>query len=322
LRPLAALAALALARAVLAEEPLPPPPRDPWAAPPPSRRPAEPPPRRPAYEREETTLGPQVAPAGFQAGTLRAEPGVSPWRGAVATGLAVKLGGIRITSDHPNPKLLLYFGGQADGAWGEGFRRAARPRLRMFTGGEEHLYAPSDGDVEAAFLLGPDELRFVALRGEVTRAPGLGLDALVQAGTLPSFDGSLSLAGDMMRLTYLVAPVEAVWVQYAGGAHLGRTAPAPTESNRFSAATGARLRWSALRPPMFVASLQADLVKLWNQPDLLASGEGTLGVEALRRTALFDVGVRWNHFTRRGRLPGSTERESEVLLLVLASLAL
>jgi hypothetical protein len=320
LRPLAALLALALARATLAEEPLPPPPRDPWTAPPPSRRPAEAAPHRPV--RDDTPLGPQVAPAGFQAAAVRAEAGASPWRGAVATGLAVKLGGIRITNEHPNPRLLLYFGGQADGAWGDGFRRAARLRARIFTGGEEHLYLPSDGDLEAVFMLGPDELRFVMLRGEVTRAPGLGLDALVQAGTLPAFDGTLSLAGDVMRLSYLVAPVEAVWVQYSGGAHLGRTAPAPTESNRFSAATAARVRWSAFLPPMFVASLQADLVKLWNQPDLLASGEGTLGVETLRRTALFDVGVRWNHFTRRGRLPNSSERESEVLLLVLASLAL
>lgn len=322
------LLALAAASATsAAEPPLPPPPRDPWAPATPTQRPTEPPPPRraprpPPDLRVEVLGEGQVAAAGSQAATLRGDPAISPWRGAVASGVAVKLGGMRITADHPNPRLLLYFGGQADGSWTDGFRRAARLRLRMFTGGEEHLYVPSDGDAEAAFMLGPEELRFVVARAEVARAPGLGMETLVQAGTLPSFDGILPLAGDVMRLAYFVAPVEAVWVQYAGGAHLGRSAPAATESNRISAATAARLRWSALLPPGIVTSLQADVVKLWNQPDLLVSAEGSLGFETLRRAALFELGARWNGFTRRGRLPGSSERESEVLFLALASLAL
>ena len=162
-----------------------------------------------------------VAPAGSQAAPLHPDETVSRWRYSLATGVAGKFGGRQIEQGRENPGVLLYFAGQADGVWTEGRGHAARLRLRMFTGGENEIYVPSDGDVEAAYMIGPREFRFVIGRLEVGRYPALGIEALAQFATLPCFEGSLSLAGDTMRLYYYLSPVEAAWVRYYGGAHIG-----------------------------------------------------------------------------------------------------
>src|SRR5512134_857899 len=91
-----------------------------------------------------------VAPAGSQAAAVSLADGWSGWRGSLATGVTGKLGGMRLEGDERNSRVLLYFGAQAHGTLGERGRRAARVRLRLFTGGEGSIYAPSEGDAEAA----------------------------------------------------------------------------------------------------------------------------------------------------------------------------
>jgi hypothetical protein len=66
-------------------------------------------------------------------------------------------------------------------------------------------------------------------------------------------------------------------------------------------------------------SLQGDLMKMWDKPDLLFAGEGSLGYQVLDQSAVFNATVRWQSYRRRG--PGDTSAtESEVLLLGVASL--
>lgn len=272
-------------------------------------------------ERPETIAEAPVAPAGSQAAPLHPDEAVSHWRAAIATGIAGKAGGRRITSDRANRNVLLYFSGQADGLWTQGLGQAARLRLRLFTGGESDVYVPSDGDAEAAYLLGPREFRFVIGRVEVARYPALAIEALAQAGTLPCFEGSLSLASDTMRLYYFVAPIEAAWVRYGGGAHILSVPGWTKEDDRPSAATAGRLRYTILLPASVLLSLQGDLLKLWAKDDLLASLEGSLGMQALRNAAAFNVALRWNGYTRRGLAKDTSEHESELLLLGVATLA-
>jgi hypothetical protein len=261
-----------------------------------------------------------VAPAGAQAAPLHPDEAYSSWRYALATGVTGRFGGMDLSARRDNPNVLLYFGAQADGLWTEGFGRAARLRVRMFTGGENEIYVPSDGEVEAAYMLGRREFRFVAGRLELGRYPGLGVEALAQAATLPCFEGSLMLAGDAMRLYYYVSPVEATWVYYYGGAHIRHTAATPTESDQLTAATAARLRYTVLLPAALVVSVQGDFMKAWAKPDLLLAAEGSLGYQALAQSAAFDLTMRWSGYTRR--LPGDSrsENESELTLLGVASL--
>jgi len=263
-----------------------------------------------------------IAPAGSQAAPLQPDEATSRWRGALASGVAGKFGGLRIADDRRNARVLLYFGAQADGLWSEGHGRAARLRIRLFTGGEDEIYVPSDGDAEAAYMIGPRELRFVIGRVEVGRYPALGVGTLAQLATLPCFEGSVSLAGDTMRLTYYLSPIEGTWVHYRGRAHIEHSAEWATESDRPAAASAARLRYTVVLPPSVLLSVQGDLMKMWKEADLMLAGEGSLGYPVLRRAAVFHVALRWNSYTRRGLTPGSSERESEVLLLGVASLAL
>jgi hypothetical protein len=327
--------AAALAAPALAQEALPPPPPPPTQdvplpPPPPgtSLRPTAdlrtPPPRQPG------TIGEApVAPAGSQAAPLHPDESVSHWRYSLATGVAGKFGGLQLSSRRENPGVLLYFAGQADGLWTEGHGQAARVRLRMFSGGEDEVYVPSDGDVEAAYMIGRREFRFVIARLEVGRYPALGIQALAQFATLPCFEGSLALAGDTMRLYYYLSPVEASWVRYYGGAHIGsgdRSAARalggdwPSESARPVAASAGRLRYTVLLPPSILLSLQGDLMKMWDKADLLVSTEGSLGYQVLDQSAVFNVAVRWNGYTRRGTDLETKKSESEVLLLGIASL--
>lgn len=323
--------ALGLVALTASAQPLPPPP-----PPPPTWTPAPPPPpppreasrpaasaTRPARtEPPPGTIGEApVAPAGSQAAPLHPEEDASPWQLALATGVTGKFGGMQLEADRENPGVLLYFGGQADALWTEGYGRAARLRFRLFTGGESEIYIPSDGDVEAAFMIGRREFRFVVGRVEVGRYPALGVEVLAQVATLPCFEGSLPLAGDTMRLYYYLSPVEGTWVRYYGGAHIDSPG-ATSESERPSAATAGRLRYTLLLPPSIHLSLQGDFMKVWDQTDLLLSGEGSLGYQALDRSAVFNVAVRWNSFTRRDIGPGSSENESEVMLLATATLVL
>jgi hypothetical protein len=123
-----------------------------------------------------------------------------------------------------------------------------------------------------------------------------------------------------MRLYYFVSPIEAAWVYYYGGAHIENSPALATESDRPVAATAARLRYTVLLPPSVLLSLQGDLVKMWQKPDLLVSGEASLGYQVLQQSAVFNVSVRWNSFTRRGKAPDTSVSESEVLMLAVASL--
>lgn len=273
-------------------------------------------PRRPG------TLGVSpVARAGSQAAPLGGEARPA-WRFALATGVAGRFGGRRLEAAEENRALLLYVGAQADGSWGERVGQAARLRLRLLSGGESHLFVPSDGDAEAAYLFGRRELRFVVGRVEVARHPALGIQLLAQAATLPSIEGSLPLGGDTMRLDYQLHPVEAAWVRYEGGAHLAHRAGWPTESDRPFAASAGRLRYSVLLPPATTLSVQGDLAKAWGKADLLLSAEAAVGYQAFERTALFDLGLRWSRFARRGALPDTDEDESELIVLASATLAL
>jgi hypothetical protein len=120
-----------------------------------------------------------------------------------------------------------------------------------------------------------------------------------------------------MRIYYYIAPVGAAWVRYYGDEHLG--APDTSESGTVNAATSGRFRYTVLLPPSMLLSLQGDLMKMWDKPDLLLAGEGSLGYQVLDQSAVFNATVRWQSYRRRG--PGDTsETESEVLLLGVASL--
>ena len=169
-------------------------------------------------------------------------------------------------------------------------------------------------------MIGRREFRFVLGRAEVGRYPGLGLQALAQVATLPCFEGSLPVLDDSMRLYYYVSPVEAAWVRYYGDAHIAGSPGWPSESDQPVAATSARLRWTTLLPPSFLLSLQGDVVKLWSKPDLLMSGEGSLGYQVLERSVVFNVAVRWDSYTRRGLAPSSSVTNGEMKLLGIATL--
>lgn len=261
-----------------------------------------------------------VAPAGAAAAPLRPDESISPWRTSLASGVLGRFGGFEIDRDRENSKVLLYVGAQADAAWTEGYGQAMRLRLRMLAGGEREIFLPSDGEVEAAYAIGRPEFRFVAARLELARHPGLGLQVLGQLATLPSVEGTLSLAGDTMRLSYLVSPVEMAYVYYYEDAHIEHSAVRSTESDEPAAATAARLRYSVLLPPAVILSLQGDLLKMWRKPDLLLAGEASLGYQVLEQSVLFNLAVRWNAYTRRDHAADSSETDSELTMLAIATL--
>ncbi len=168
--------------------------------------------------------------------------------------------------------------------------------------------------------VGRREFRFVIGRLEVGRYPALALNVLAQFATLPCFEGSLSLGGDTTRLYYYLSPVEAVFVRYFGDAHIIHHAGWPTESDTPVAGSSGRLRYTVLLPPSALLSLQGDVVKMWQKPDLLVSAEGSLGYQVLDQSAIFNVALRWDSYTRRGLNPDTSVTDSEILLLGIATL--
>ena len=314
-----ALLALALAAAPPARaqpEALPPPPPPPSAdlpapPPPPGALPQrEPPPESPAPGAPQGTqpaapAGPATAaqaaehrgprgvigeglqaPAGAPAAPLQPDERVSNWRFSLASGIVGRWGGLQLSSTSENAPLMLYFGGQADGLWSPGYGQAARLRVRLLTGGEGIIFLPSDGEVEAAYMVGRREFRFVIGRVEVGRYPALGIQAWAQVATLPCFEGSLSLAGDRMRLYYYISPVEASWVHYTGPTHIASQPGWPSESSRVDPASAFRARYSVMVPP----------------------------------SVLLDVLLRWDSVTRRGLQIDTTETASQLMLMAVASL--
>jgi hypothetical protein len=276
---------------------------------------------KPGPKRLPGTIGEGlVAPAGSQAAPLHPDETISPWRFSLATGLAGRFGGYQLESAKQNNGVLLYFAGQADGLWTEGYGQAARFRVRMFTGGESEVYIPSDGDMEAAYMIGRREFRFVIGRAEIARYPALAVQTLATVSTLPCFEGSLSLAKDTMRFYYYVSPVGASWVRYYGGAHIDHSAGWATESDTPVASSSGRVRYTVLLPPSMLLSLQGDLLKMWQKADLMLAGEGSLGYQVLDQSAVFNATVRWQQYTRRGLTKDTSATESEVLLLGVASL--
>lgn len=352
MRRLALLAAALLALPALATEdllpPPPPPPADDIPLPPPppgterrpigvERRPAsihadaplrarpaplpgraEEPVRASGLEPRSLWTGPITA-AGSQVAPLA--PGERRWSIALASGVMGRFGGMQISERRENSSALIYLGGQADGAWTEGFGRGARLRLKLMTGGEGDIFIPSDGELEAAFLVGRPEFRFVVGRLEVARYPNLGLEALAQLSTLPSVEGTLPLGGEAMRLSYFVSPVEMAYAFYYGDAHIEADDPAPQETDSPAAATAARLRYSILLPPSILFSLQGDLLKFWKKADTLVGAEGSLGYQVLDQTVAFNVAVRWTSYTRRApSSKGATDTSSDLRLMAMATL--
>jgi hypothetical protein len=263
-----------------------------------------------------------MAGAGAPGAPLQPEPG-APWAVSLASGVAGRWGGERIQPDKPNATVLLSFGAQADGLWGGGIAQAARLRLRLFTGGDGILFVPSDGEFEAAYLLGRREFRFALGRIELARHPGLALEALVQASTLPSVEGLVDLDGDRVRLFYGVMPVEAAYVWYAGGAHLTGSPTARAENATVEAASAVRLRATFQVPPRVQLSAHGDFMRMWGPGDQRAALEGSAGLALLDRTLLLELLVRWDHYTRRGRgAPGAMEAASQLMAVVGATLVL
>jgi hypothetical protein len=261
-----------------------------------------------------------VAPAGSQAAPLQ-PGGAGAWRGAVATGIAYRAGGEPLASTHEDHGVLLYFGGQADGVWTEGLGHTVRLRGRVFTGGESSIYLPSEGDLEGAWSIGRRELRFVVARVEAARYPSLAVDALVQAGTLPCFEGAVGLDADRVRLDWFLSPVEAAWVRYRGAARVPSAPGWPSEADSVSAATAARIRVSGVFVPSVIVSAQGDLLKMWRKADLLLSAEGSIGWEVLRRSAELGLVLRLDDYTRRGVEPDTTASDWAVTLLATVTLA-
>jgi hypothetical protein len=262
-----------------------------------------------------------VATAGAQAAPLHPDESLSNWQFSLATGYVGRWGGMALSSTRANSSSMLYFGAQADGLWSEGVGKAARLRLRLMTGGQDALYLPSDGDAEAAFMIGRRELRFVMGRLEYGRSPALAIQSMLQLATLPCFEGSVAFAGDRMRLYYYLSPVEAAWVYYYGREHIHSQPGWRSEAEEPSAASAVRARYTAMVPPSVIVSVQGDFVKFWNKADQLVSGEGSVGYSVLEQTVLLQVAIRADQYTRRGITPGSSSTQTEVKLLTLATLA-
>lgn len=311
------------------EEALPPPPAPPPA---PSARPA---PQgaapaaaaaaKPAPEPRRTrpgTIGEgPVAPAGSQAAPLHPDEAIAHWRFSLASGVAGRWGGMQLEEDKANRAVLLYFGAQADGLWGSGVGKAARFRMRLFTGGESLVFVPSDGDAEAAFLIGRRELRFVIGRAELMRQPALGIELLAQVATLPCFEGSISFASDRMRFYYYISPVSAAYVWYHGDAHIDGVSGWSSETDSPAAASAFRARYTVMVPPSVLLSVQGDYMKMWDKPDALFSVEGSAGVAVLDGSVVLNALVRFDRYTRRGTVPQTEDTSEEVKALAVATLA-
>jgi hypothetical protein len=263
-----------------------------------------------------------VAAAGAQTANLHPDQEIGHWRFALATGVIGRWKGALIDPPKANNTALLYFGGQADGLWTEGFGRGARFRLRLMAGGENAIFVPSDGDAEAAFMLGRREFRFVAGRFEVARHTALGIQTFMQAATLPSVEGSISFKGDTMRVSYFVAPVEAAWVYYRDDYHIPAAPGVVQEHAQVHPATAVRVRYTGVAPPAVLLSLQADFTKMWGVPDLLSSFEASAGFAALENTILFNLALRWDHATLRGKTATDHPSNDQILGMIIASLLL
>jgi hypothetical protein len=262
-----------------------------------------------------------IAPAGAQGALLLPDEEVSHWSLALASGLSGRWGGYQLQSDQPNASVLLYFGGQADGLWTEGLGTAARFRARLYTGGEGTLFLPSDGDLEAAWMVGRREFRFVVGRLEVARATGLAVQTLAQLSSLPSVEGNISLGGDKARLYYNLTPVEMAYVVYYGGAHVTASPGVSTETLSPEAATALRGRLTFLVPPSVLLSLQGDFMQMWSSHDRLKAAELDLGFAVLEKTVLIDLSLRWESYTRRdAQNPGSQATSDQFLGLASATL--
>ncbi len=265
-----------------------------------------------------------LAPAGVMGAPIQPEEQVSNWSLALGSGVAGRWGGYQLQAGKPNASVLLYIGAQADGLWTEGTAQAARLRLRMFTGGDGVIFLPSEGEFEAAYMLGRREFRFVLARAEVARYPGLAVQALVQAATIPSVEGVFSAAGDKARLFYSVAPVEAVYVWYYGkDAHITHSATASNENAGVEAATAARLRATFMVPPSLLLSVQGDYMKMWGPGDQYKTVEASAGYALLDKTVLLDVLMRWESYTRRSQaLPGTMQTADQLIGMASATLVL
>ena len=240
------------------------------------------------------------------------------WRYSLSSGVVGRFGGIQLHSDVPNSGVLLYLGGQADGAWTEE-GRAARLRLRLFTGGERIVFIPSDGEVEASYMIGRREFRFVLGRAEVARYTGLAVQTLVQLATLPSVEGSFPVAGDKARLFYAVAPVELAYVWYFEKHHMAGDLGVASETSRPDAATAARVRATFNVPPAVLLSVEGELLKFWGSVDMLTAAEASAGVALLDRSVLLNVSLRWEGYTRRDNAPGGPAVSADQFLGMAAA---
>jgi len=261
----------------------------------------------------------QPPAAGFAGAGLQ-PGGDGSWDLALATGVVGRFDGYRVDAGERNPGVLLFFGWSADAAWGEGRGRAARLRVQLFTGGEGPLFAPSEGEAEATYGIGPRELRFVVVRAEVARSPGLALQALVQLATLPSFEGTVPVGDGQLRVFYQLSPVELAWVRYYDRAHLGGVPGVRAESDRPGAASAARVRVTFELPPAVLASVGGDLLKLWDATDRRAGLEASLGGALLDRSVLVSALVRWEQYARRGPAPGEGRSADQLLLGAAATI--
>ncbi|MDF1564655.1 MAG: hypothetical protein P1V51_16550 [Deltaproteobacteria bacterium] len=153
------------------------------------------------------------------------------WHATVGTGMAAETGGAHYPEpvtgrEHYDDPLLLYFGGNVKKSWRWWYGLTFKAKVDLYTGITEYPMMPYKLGSEAYLGMGAPMFQIAVARAElISEFDGVcqsgctgyptGTIVRLQASTLPTFTGDVTLADGKHILTYLGVPLQIVFGRYS-----------------------------------------------------------------------------------------------------------
>ncbi len=232
------------------------------------------------------------------------------WHATVGTGIAAETGGV-----HNRDPLLLYFGGNVKKSWRWWYGLTFKAKADLYTGITDYPMVPFKLGAEGHLGMGAPMFQMAVARAELVSEFGgfcsapdfctgysTGTIVRLQASTLPTFTGDISLLDGQHILTYLGAPLQIVFGRYSTEVQVN------ADDYNWSPYTSGQLRLQDVMILTEWAQIHGGvtLLKAWSNPEFRFIVDIGVAVGIMQNAVQFGFDIIHDHWKTPGALTENT----------------
>jgi len=240
------------------------------------------------------------------------------WHATVGTGMAAETGG----AHYPDPEtgrelfrdpLLLYFGGNVKKSWRWWYGLTFKAKAELYTGITDYPMMPYKLGAESLLGMGAPMFQMAVGRAELISefdeicpkgCTGFSTGTIVrlQASTLPTFTGDVSLQDGKHILTYLGAPLQIVFGRYS------TVAQSNADEYNWNPYTSGQLRLQDVMILTEWAQIRGGitLFKAYSNPEFRFIADFGVAVGIMQNAVQFSLDIVHDHWKTPGSFTENT----------------